>query len=211
MTTGRKAATEALKLPLTAAGWHPRAAGWLTKTVTPGVDAVLAVTAATRHHDPGTATVTVVTGLRVEDIENFVADAAGAVTPAYQQRTWVSPLGYLLPGDTYSSGELLFHAHNATSQAHDLAALITDHAEPELQRLAQDPGRLAALAETSISSNGPHGLARIAALRARHAGAEAGVQYAEERVEALSARTDTAADLERVTAARVRDSLNEAR
>ena len=98
-------AGSALKPVLLAAGWRARAAGWFTKNLRPAVDAVIAVTVASEHHAAGSASATIMVGLRDEAIEEVVEQVAGPQKPRYQGRTWVAPLGYLLPDPGYRAGE----------------------------------------------------------------------------------------------------------
>jgi hypothetical protein len=142
-------------------------------------------------------------GLRDEATEEIVEEVSGPWTPRYQGRTWVIPLGYLLPNAGYRDGEREFDAGDATSQADELAQLLASHAEPELRRIASDPSELLTLVEDSTSSMGPAGLCRVATMAARTRGSEAASEYVAQRLSSLSDRTDPAADLEREVAPRV--------
>lgn len=93
MTTGRKAAAMALAPVLAAAGWKARASGWFTKEIQPGATGVLAVSSASEHHAAGSASVTIMVGLRDQATEDIVEQVMGPSTPRYAGRTWVTPLG----------------------------------------------------------------------------------------------------------------------
>jgi hypothetical protein len=142
-------------------------------------------------------------GLRDEATEEIVEQVSGPWTPRYQGRTWVTPLGYLLPTPSYRDGEREFDARNATGPAEELAHLLASHAEPQLRRIADDPSELLALVEESISSEGPSGLCRVATLAARAGGPKAASEYVAQRLSSLRDRSDPAADLEREVAPRV--------
>lgn len=182
------------------AGWRPRAAGWFTKDVAPEVIGVLAVAAASKHHPPGYASVTVHVGLRDEATEAIVEKVTGTRQVSYQSRTWTTPLGYLLPESAFLEGEREFNEHNATAQAAEMVRVIAEYAEPRLRQIAMDPAEMARLAEQSVSSVGPAGLCRIASLRARSEGLQAAEQYVRDRLAALGGRADPAANLERQAA-----------
>lgn len=186
-----------MKPVLLAAGWRARAAGWFTKNLRPAVDAVIAVTVASEHHAAGSASATIMVGLRDEAIEEVVEQVAGPQKPRYQGRTWVAPLGYLLPDPGYRAGERDFDDRNHSGQADELAHLLARHAEPQLGRIANDPAELRALVEHSSSSMGPRGLCRVATLVARAEGLEAASQYVAQRLSSLGDRTEPAAALER--------------
>jgi hypothetical protein len=188
---------DALKPALVPAGWKSRAAGWFTKDLRPGIWAVVAVSAASTHHAAGSASVTMMLGLRDEATQELVEQVTGPQTPRYQGRTWVTPLGYLVPDPSYSKGERDFDERNASTQAGELAHLLITQAEPRLRQIANDASELTALAELSTSSMGPSGLCRIATLLARTKGTEAASEYVTQRLAALRGRTDPAADLER--------------
>lgn len=197
MTSGRRVAEASLKPVLMSTGWRPRSAGWFTKDVVPEVTAVLAVGAASKHHPPGHASVTMHVGLRDEAIEAIVEKVTGTRQVSYQGRTWTTPLGYLIPESAFLEGEREFNEDNATAQAAEIGGIIAEYAEPRLRQIAMDPAEMTRLADQSVSSMGPAGLCRIASLRARSEGLQAAVQYVTERLAALGSRTDPAADLER--------------
>jgi hypothetical protein len=188
---------------LVAAGWQAKAAGWFTKEIAPGVTAVVAVSAASKHHAAGTASVTVHVGLRDDPTEHVVEELSGSSTPRYQGRTWVTALGYLLPGSSFFEGERVFNERNATSQAEELALSLAEHAEPRLLRIAGDPSELTRLAKDSVSSVGRSGLCRVATLLNRTQGLEAASTYVAQRLTELGDRTDHAAELEREVAPRL--------
>lgn len=203
MASGRVIAETAVKPILVAAGWQSRAAGWFTKEMAPGVTAVVAVSAASKHHAAGTASMTVQVGLRDDATEQVVEELAGSWTPKYQGRTWVTALGYLLPDSSYLAGERDFDERNATSQAEELALLLADHAEPRLRHIAGDPAELTRLVMDSVSSEGRPGLCRIATLLKRAEGFQAASTYVAQRLRDLRDRTDHAAELEREVAPRL--------
>jgi hypothetical protein len=203
MTSGREAANAALKPALSEAGWNPRAAGWFTKDLGPGVTGVLAVSAASKHHAAGRASVTFMVGLRDEATEEIVEQLSCPWTPRYQGRTVVTPVGYLLPNPDYRHGERDFDEQNASTQADELTHLLVNHAEPRLRQIADDASELTALAERSTSSMGASGLCRIATLLARTKGPKAASEYVAKRLTLLGDRTDRAAGLERDVAPRV--------
>jgi hypothetical protein len=192
-----------LKPALVAAGWQGRAAGWFTKEMTQEVTAVIAVSAASQHHDAGHASVTIHVGLRDDATERIVELVSGIRRPAYQGRTWVTPLGYLLPDSGYREGERAFDERNAATQADELTRLVVDHAEPRLRDIAGDPAELARLAEDSVSGVGPSGLCRVATLLCRAQDLERASGYVARRLTSLGDRTDPAAELERDVAPRL--------
>lgn len=203
VTSGREIAGSVLKPALLAAGWKARAAGWFTKNLRPAVDAVIAVTAASEHHAAGSARVTFMVGLRDDAIEGVVEQMMGPQTPRYQGRTWVTPLGYLLPDPGHRAGERDFDDRDASRRAAELVHLLARHAEPQLDRIANDPAELRALVEHSSSSMGPHGLCRVATLVARAEGLETASQYVAQRLSSLADRSDPSAALERDAGPRV--------
>ena len=188
---------------LLAAGWKPRAAGWFTKPMRPGLTAVIAVSAASKRHAAGNASVTIMVGLRDDATEEIVEQVTGPCTPKYQGRTWVTPLGHLLPNRGYRDGEREFGESDGTRQADELAHLLAAHADPQLNRIADDPSELRAFVENSTSNMGPSGLCRVATLLARTRGPEAAAEYVAQRLSSLGDRADSAADLEREVAPRV--------
>lgn len=188
---------------LVAAGWQSRATGWFTKEMAPGVTAVVAVSAVSKHHAAGTAGVTVHVGLRDDATEQVVEELSGSWTPKYQGRTWVTALGYLLPGSSWFEGERVFNEGNDASQAKELALLLADHAEPRLLQIADDPAELTRLAKDSVSSEGVPGLCRLATLLNRTEGFGAASTYVTQRLRELGDRTDHAAELEREVAPRL--------
>ncbi|MET9314948.1 hypothetical protein ABZX12_24310 [Kribbella sp. NPDC003505] len=207
MTSGRETAEVALKPALAARGWNPRASGRFTKEIRPGITAVIAVSAACKHHAPGSASVTMMVGLRDDATEEIVERLSGSWTPRYMGRTWVTPLGYLLSEHDYLDGERVFNEGNAVTHAEELADLLVHQVEPRLRRIADDASEFTALAERSTCSMGPDGLCRIATMLARTQGPEVASTYVADRLTSLGQRTDPAADLERGMAARVMAAL----
>ncbi len=203
MTSGREVAESALAPVLTAVGWKARAAGWFTKEVGPGATGVLAVSVASKHHAAGSASVTLIVGLRDEATEEVVEQVSGPSSPRYAGRTWITPLGHLLPSGDYRAGERDFDEQNAAEKAEELAQLLATDAEPRLRQVADDLLELRALAEASTSGMGPAGLCRIATLVAKTHGPDAASEYVAQRLTSLGGRTDPAADLERDVGPRV--------
>ena len=151
----------------------------------------------------GTADVTLYVGLRSEEIESIVEYVCGVETPKYQGRTWVIPLGYLLPEASWKAGEREIAQANVQDVAKALVRLTVQHAEPRLREVALDPNELAQLAEASIGSMGSHGLCRIAALKGQTQSTAVAADYVRQRIDALADRTDAAAEAEREVAPRL--------
>lgn len=149
-------------------------------------------------------------GLRDESIEKIVEQVCGSARPVYRQRTWVRPLGYLLPGRDFRDGERVFDSHNAEAQAEELAHPLTQQAEPRLRQLGGDPEGLRTMVESSTTNMGPSGLCRVAVLAARTQGPQAASEYVAHRIASLGDRTDPAADRERDVAPRVVAALGSA-
>ena len=207
MTTGRQLIHAALREPMRAIGWTPRAAGWFTAPLAPGHTGVIAASAFSEHAAPGTAYTTLFVHLRREDVEPVVRELVGSphADGGYRSVTATTSVGYLMPEPTWRTW--LVTPDTADAVAAELAAATRYHARPYLDRLAADPELLLAevrLAGRMASAVGP---CQVAVLLARLGRPEAGWAFVEERVAALGTRTDPAAEHLRAMAGRLRNWL----
>lgn len=72
--------------------------GWFTVTVSDGCLGVVAVGIASEHSARGEAVATAYVGLRDDAVERIICQLCDVNDDAYQQRTVVSAIGYLMPG-----------------------------------------------------------------------------------------------------------------
>jgi hypothetical protein len=204
VTTGTALAQMALREPMQAIGWQPRAAGWFTRQVAAGFLGVTAVGSASRYSRPGTARIWLYVGIRDEVTEQAVSRLCGRKDEGYRQRTAVTGIGYLLPGSSWREWEIM--PGSAAEVARDLASLVQHYAEPYLHRLSSGHTELLAAAQQSAAYCQAVGACRVAVLLARHHGRDQAIAFLRERIGGLGMRTD-AADGEREMAARARDWL----
>jgi len=106
VSTGRALAQAALREPLQAIGWTPRAAGWFTKDVRSGFQGVLALGSAAEHSSTGTARIMLHVGIRDEQTEQLVSRLTDEPDGGYRQRTATTGIGYLLPGTSWREWEI---------------------------------------------------------------------------------------------------------
>ena len=135
-TTGRAAIHAALKAPLQADGWRPRAAGWFTREVGGPWLGVLAVSTATKYSPAGHADATVHVGHHHKQVESEVARLTG-VAPSYRLRTFLTSIGYLMPQRRWT--EWAVDSADAAPTAAAMADAIHRYAEPYLARVAGNP------------------------------------------------------------------------
>jgi hypothetical protein len=81
MVTGRRVAEDALRGPMTEAGWQSRAAGWFTQSLGPDHLGVVALGVTSKYAPAGAADVTAYLGLRVEAVEAVVSDICESSGP----------------------------------------------------------------------------------------------------------------------------------
>lgn len=202
MTSGRALAEAALREPMQAVGWRPRAAGWFTRQIAAGFLGVATVGSASRYSWPGTAQITLYVGIRDEATEQVVSELCGVKDPGYRQRTATRGIGYLLPGISWRTWEIT--PGNAMELARQLAALVQRHAVPYLHQLSSDHAALLTAIRQSAACDHAEGACRVAVLLARHQGHDEAVMFLRERIDGLGPRTDAAAEREREMAARTR-------
>ncbi len=106
VATGRALAEVALRQPMRAIGWDPRAAGWFTRQIASGFLGVAALGSASRYSRPGTARIMLHIGIRDEGTEQAVVRLCGVKDEGYRQRTAATGIGYLLPGSSWREWEI---------------------------------------------------------------------------------------------------------
>jgi hypothetical protein len=208
VTTGRQLIHAALREPMRAIGWTPRAAGWFTAPLAPVHTGVIAAGAASEHAAPGTAYTTLFVHLRREDVEPVVRELVGRTHAdgGYRSVTATTSIGCLMPEPTWRTW--LVTPDTADAVAVELAAATRDHARPYLDRLAADPELLLAEVQLSGRMASAVGPCQVAVLLARLGRPEEGRAFVEERVAALGSRRDPAADHLREAADRLRHWLD---
>jgi hypothetical protein len=179
VTTGRALAEAALREPMRAIGWQPRAAGWFTRQITAGYLGVVAVGSASGHSSPGTAQIMLHVGIRHEDTEQVASQLCGLNDQGYRQRTVTAGIGYLLPDRSWRQWEIT--PGNAGEVARQLAAHVQSYAEPYLHRLSSDHSELLTAARNSPAYSQSIGVCRVAVLLARHQGRDEATTFLRER------------------------------
>lgn len=203
--TGRSQIERAMRQPMTAKGWKPRALGWFTHAVSTDTLGVVTIGTASEHYEPGTAAVFPFVGLRHEVIEPLVSQLSGTPDHKYRQRTAVNSLGYLLPAQSWRSWNVA--EADAGEVALHLADLIAEFALPALQRLSADPDKLLRWVERNPDNSQVTGACRVPItleLLGRRSAALAAVDQSED---ALASRTDAAAQQLRPAMIRTRDGM----
>jgi hypothetical protein len=195
----------ALREPMLAIGWRPRAAGWFTRQIAAGFLGVAAVGSVSEYSRPGTARIIVYAGIRDEVTEQAVCHLCALRDEGYRQRTAITGIGYLLPGSSWREWEIA--PGSAGEVARDLASLVQRYAEPYLHRLSSDPAELLVAAQHSAAYSQAVGACRVVVLLARHRGRDQAIAFLRERIDGLGTRIDVAAELEREMAARARSWL----
>lgn len=137
MVTGRTTIEAALRPVLAARGWAPRARGWFTRPVAPGVLGALAVGVASKRSTAGTATATVHVHLRDEALEVAVARLTGRPDKGYTTTTVATSIGYLAPEGRWR--EWAVRPETADAVAEEMAQAVERYGEPHLSALAADP------------------------------------------------------------------------
>lgn len=205
VATGRVLAQMALREPMRAIGWDPRAAGWFTSQIAAGFLGVAALGVASKYSRPGAARVMLHVGIRDEATEQTVSRLCGLKDGGYRQRTTTTGIGYLLPGSSWREWEVA--AGSADEVACCLASLVRQYAQPYLRRLSSHRGELLEAARRSPGYSQAAGACRVAVLIARHQGPGEAIDFLRERMDGLGTRTDVAAREEREMAARTRSWL----
>lgn len=173
MLTGRQLTEQTLRPRMQRVGWKPRAAGWSTKQIGPGLLGVVAVDAASKGYERGSASISLHAGLRDQEVEPVVAMCCGLPDHSYQQRTVNRYIGYVMPGRTFLAWDI--DEQVADGVCAELARDVVDHAEPYLRGLAQDPEAL--VAEAATTGFGWRNHCRVAVLTFRLGGRDAAEQY----------------------------------
>lgn len=204
MTTGRKLIEGALRGPLQARGWAPRAVGWFTRSVAPGALGVLAVGVASKSSAPGQAAATIYVHLRDEQLEAEVARMTDAPNEGYRTTTGATSIGYLMPASRWHEWHI--EPDSAETAAEEMARAVQDYAEPYLRTLTSDPRALLEAVESSPSYSAASGFARAVLLLRRMGSDAEATELVLRRMSGLAARTDPAAVIER----RVAEALGEA-
>jgi hypothetical protein len=199
----------ALRQPMEAVGWRPRAAGWFTRPIGPGYTGVLAASAASEHAAPGTAHTTLFVHLRREDVQPVVRELVRSPCEdgGYRFATATTSIGYLMPGSTWRTW--LVTPETADAVAAELAAATRDHVEPYLERLVADPALFLEAVKTSAIKESATGPSTIAVVLARLGRPDEGWAFMQQHVASLGARTDPAAEETRQMAERLRLWLDE--
>lgn len=202
VATGRKLIEDALREPMLARGWTPRASGWFTRSLDQGQLGVVGL--ASEHAAPGTAMVSAYVHLRDEGLEAEVASLGGWPDHGYRTTTATTSIGYLMPDARWHEWHV---APENGDVADEIAQAVHTYAEPHLRGLAEDPRLLLASIRSSPSYTTAVGLARAVVLLGRigeHA--EAG-EITSQRLAGLGGRVDPAAAEERRVADLLRDWL----
>lgn len=203
MVTGRNLIEGAVRNPMLARGWAPRAAGWFTRSVGQGQLGVVAIGVASKHEAPGTATATAYVHFRDDELEAEVASLCGWPGHGYQTTTATTSIGYLMPDARWH--DWFVEPESVVAVGDEIAHAIQTYAEPHLRKLAEDPRLLLASIRSSAAYTTALGLAR-AALLLRRIGDSAGAgELASQRLALAGARADPAAAEER----RVADLLHD--
>jgi hypothetical protein len=205
VTTGRQLIEQAMRAPMQAIGWTPRAAGWFTTPVAPGYTGAVAVGVASKHAEPGSASATLHVHLRREDVQPVVRDLLELTEKdrGYRAPTASTSIGYLMPEPAWR--EWLVTPETASTVAAELAAATRDYAYPYLQRLTTDPELLVEAVKSSAAMASAGGPCTVAVILARLGRTDEARAYAQQTVAALGARTDPAAQQTRQMADRLRD------
>jgi len=186
-------------------GWRSRAAGWFTTPVVEGYLGVVALGAASKHAQPGTAFVTLHVGIRDEQTEPVVARLCSGTDNRYRSRTATTSIGCLLPERRWR--EWPISAENGTDVAAQLSEAVQRYAVPYLRELATDPNVLIDAAVGSPAYGQVTGWCRVAVLLARHRTPGEALAFVDEGVAALGERQDAAALEKRAAADALRGWL----
>ncbi len=205
MATGRGLAEKALREPMRSIGWQPRAAGWFTMRIADGFLGVIAIGAASKHCERGTALITLHVGIRDEASEEVVSRLCDGKDGGYHQRSVTTSIGYLMPECRWR--EWLITPDNADAVASELAGAAVEYGEPYLRRLASDRAKLLDGVWDDRHVGQPAGVCRVVVYRARYLDSKSALAYLDEEVAALGSRTDLAADVVRKMAPRARNWL----
>ena len=205
MVTGRRVAEDALRGPMTEAGWQSRAAGWFSRSLGPDHLGVVAVGVASKYASAGAADVTAYVGLRVEAVEAVVSNICESKRTDYRERTAVTGLGYLMPENRWR--EWPIDAESATSVAIELCNAIESSGLPWLRTLATDADELLAQIKASPGFDQATGLTRYAVILAQAGRVDDAMGSVNERSAALEGRSDPAAEVTRRAIDRLRGWL----
>jgi hypothetical protein len=203
MTTGRQLIVAALREPMQAIGWTPRASGWFTRPVTARCTGVVAVSTAAEHAPAGTADATLHVHLRREDVESVVTALFEGLPSdgGYRSTTATTSIGALLPGAGWRTWRIA--RETVASTATELATAVRDHADPWLAELSAQPGSLLAAVRLSPATGSALGPSRSAVLLTLEGRPEEASSVLAEACRGLGDRTDPAADQLRRTAERL--------
>ena len=108
----------------------------------------------------GEGEATAYVGLRVEAIEQVTSELCGFADRGYQQRTAVSPIGYLMPENRWRAW--LVNSATAEAVAEQLAAAVTDYGLLYCEKLAANPAEIVEAVRNSATGVGPPGECRQA-------------------------------------------------
>lgn len=208
VATGRRVIEDALRTPMEAIGWRPRAAGWFTRSLSPGATGVIAVGTASKRTAPGTVDATLHIHLRVESVEAIVRSFGETTTDdgGYRAVTASTSIGYLMPAARWRDWHVT--SETATPVAEQMANAVRDFGEPYLERLTVDPERLLdAIRKSTRSAQSPGLCAEVAQL-AELGQLDDALRVLERRLQALDGRTDAAASDLRRLAGRLREWLS---
>ncbi|HEX6758819.1 MAG TPA: hypothetical protein VF086_10495 [Propionibacteriaceae bacterium] len=142
MPTGRQLAERTLRPLMEEVAWRPRAAGWFTKQVAPGFLGVISVDVASKGYTKGSGTISLFVGLRDEALEPVVAKLCATEDHAYQGRTVVRYIGYVMPERTFLKWYI--DADVADEVCAELVRHVVNHADPYLAGLTSDQNALSA-------------------------------------------------------------------
>jgi hypothetical protein len=163
--TGRSLIHQACRLPMVRTGWKSRAPGWFTLPVAEGYLGVVAIGTASEHSARGEAEATAYVGIRDDATERIICRLCDMKDGGYQQRTAVSPIGYLMPGQRWRQ----WHVTSVTAAevAVELTDAVNTCAVPFLRELAGDPLQLSEATQESAAIIQAPGRCRVAVLLAR--------------------------------------------
>jgi hypothetical protein len=198
VATAKALLNTAMKEPMSAAGWTPKAAGWFVRPVTSDVVAVASTSVATAHAHPGEGQATVHVGLRVEPVEQAVSSLLGDNDGGYKSRTVTTPLGYVTPEKRWREWQVSVRETDAV--ATEMASLLATDGWAYISALAADSGALLAATRDSPAMSQSVGLARLVVLLHRFGRSDEARRTVWERQEQLTSRSDAAANDQRETA-----------
>ncbi len=206
VATGRGTIEAALRPALSERGWTPRASGWFTHPVLPGVLGVVALGVASKHSAPGAATATIHVHIRDERLEAAVADVTGWADQGYKTTTATTSIGYLMPSGRWYEWDV--RPDSVDLVANEMALAVKQYAEPHVRKLAVDPDALLVAITASASYSTAHGLVRAVLMLSRTGRRREAGDLLAARMAQLGDRSDAAATEERHVGTTLSEHLN---